>query len=138
MFATERRNALLKRGVRGVCMAALPALLLANTATVKASNLNFLDDTPMSYLEKEDIESIKRALIVVLNTKQIGEASRWTNDGTGNIVKMTATMTPESTNREGDRTCRGVAVVLVAKGQSMDLHPQFCGTGGTDWTLKKR
>jgi hypothetical protein len=120
-----------------VC-SALPALLLAGMPVAEASNLNFLNDTPMSYIKKPDIDSIKHALIEVLNKTKDGETTRWTNEGTGNSVKIDATMVPENTNQEGKKMCRRVSVVLTAKGQSMNLHPLFCGTSPTDWTLQKR
>jgi hypothetical protein len=121
----------------------LPAvLLLTNAAAAEAaagvSNLNFLNDTPLSYIKKPDMDSLKSALLDVLNTSKDGETSRWTNEDTGNAVQITATLTPESTGQEAEKKCRRVSVVLVAKGQSMNLHPQFCGTGKTDWKLKKR
>jgi hypothetical protein len=121
----------------GACLA-LPALLLPGISVAEASNLNFLNDTPMSYIKKADIDSIKRALIEVLNKKKDGETTRWTNVGTGNSVKIDATMIPESTDQEGKKTCRRVSIVLNAKGQSMNLHPKFCGTTQADWTLQKR
>ncbi|WP_157686930.1 hypothetical protein [Paraburkholderia phymatum] len=115
-----------------------PLLLLTGMTAAQASNLNFLNDTPMSYIKKPDMDSIKVALTDVLNTKKDGETTQWTNKGTGNSVKIDAAMTPESTSHEGSKTCRNVAVVLSAKGQSMNLHPRFCGTGKTDWALQKR
>ena len=114
------------------------ALLFANTVAAEASNLNFLKDTPLSYIKKADMDSLKRTLVEVLNTKQDGEVSRWSNEDTGNVVLITSTMKPESTSHEGNKTCRRVSIILSAKGQSMDLHPAFCATGKTDWTLKKR
>ncbi|MEM5338221.1 hypothetical protein [Paraburkholderia azotifigens] len=113
-------------------------LLLTGMGAADATNLNFLNDTPMSYIKKPDMDSIKVALTDVLNTKKDGETTQWTNEGTGNGVKIDAAMTPESTSQEGGKTCRMVKVVLLAKGQSMDLHPKFCGTGRTDWALQKR
>jgi hypothetical protein len=118
--------------------AALPVLLLAGIPVAEASNLNFLNDTPMSYIKKRDMDSIKNALVDVLNKKKDGERTGWTNEGTGNSVKIDATMVPENTSQEGNKTCRRVLVTLTAKGQSMDLHPRFCGTSQTDWTLQKR
>ncbi|MBN3751366.1 hypothetical protein G3N95_00320 [Paraburkholderia sp. Tr-20389] len=112
--------------------------LLMGMAAAHATNLNFLNDTPMSYIKKPDMDSIKVALTDVLNTKKDGETTQWTNEGTGNSVKIDAAMTPESTSQEGNKTCRNVTVVLSAKGQSMNLHPKFCGTGKTDWALQKR
>ncbi|SEJ81348.1 hypothetical protein SAMN05192539_101941 [Paraburkholderia diazotrophica] len=114
------------------------ALLLCSMASAEASNLNFLKDTPMSYIKKRDMDSIKSALVEVLNTKNDGETTRWINEGTGNSVKIDAAMTPESTSHEGEKTCRRVSVVLSAKGQSMILRPNFCGTGKTDWSLQQR
>jgi hypothetical protein len=134
MPVTKRKYAPLTRYARVV----LPLMLFADMATAVASNLNFLNDTPMSYITKRDIESIKIALTGVLNKTKDGETSRWTNEGTGNSVKIDAAMTPESTSQDGARTCRQVSVVLSAKGQSMLLHPKFCGTGKTDWALQKR
>ncbi|MBP0593926.1 hypothetical protein J8I87_30455 [Paraburkholderia sp. LEh10] len=118
--------------------AVFAAAFLFNFVAVQASNLNFLNDTPLSYMKPRDMDSIKRALTDVLNTKSDGEASQWTNAGTGNSVKIDAMMTPSDTSHDGKKTCRHVAIVLSAKGQSMNLHPVFCGTGKTDWALQKR
>jgi hypothetical protein len=73
------------------------SLLLTSMGAAEASNLNFLNDTPMSYIKKNDIDAIKVALTEVLNTKRDGEATQWTNQDTGNSVKIDATMTPENT-----------------------------------------
>ena len=116
----------------------VPVLLLAGMPSAGASNLNFLNDTPMSYIKKTDMDSIKSKLIEVLNTSKDGDTVRWANEGTGNSVRIDATIQPESTSQEGGKTCRLVSVVLSAKGQSMNLHPKFCGTGRTDWALQKR
>jgi len=129
----------LEKGLLTHCVRVASAvMLLTGTATAGASNLNFLNDTPMSYIKKPDMDSIKVALTDVLNTRKDGETTQWTNEGTGNSVKIDAAMTPESTSQEGGKTCRLVTVVLTAKGQSMNLHPKFCGTGRTDWALQKR
>lgn len=135
MFIQKRKSMLLVDCARA---AITSALLLANPVVTEASNLNFLKDTPISYINKPDMDSLKVALLEVLNTRKEGEASRWTNEGTGNGVAINATLTPENTSHEGEKTCRRIGVVLSAKGQSMDLHPEFCGKGKTDWTLKKR
>ncbi|WP_233809046.1 hypothetical protein [Paraburkholderia sp. HP33-1] len=92
----------------------------------------------MSYAKPRDMGSIKRALTDVLNTKSDGESSQWTNSDTGNSVKIDAMLTPSDTSHDGKKTCCHVAVALSAKGQSMNPHPVFCGTGKTDWALQKR
>ncbi|SAK48093.1 hypothetical protein AWB83_00959 [Caballeronia ptereochthonis] len=121
------------------CMhAALAAAIFVNGAGVQAHNLNFLDDTPLSYMKPRDMTSIKHALAEVLSTKGDGQTSQWTNEGTGNSVKIEASMTPERTTQDANKTCRQIAVVLSAKGQSLNLHPLFCRAGKTDWALQKR
>jgi hypothetical protein len=53
-------------------------------------------------------------------------------------VKIDATITIASTSKEGERTCRDLGVVLNAKGQSMNLRPQFCKQGSGKWQLQKK
>ncbi|MEM5341405.1 hypothetical protein [Paraburkholderia azotifigens] len=117
---------------------AFVSTFLASAATADASNLDFLNDTPMSYINKRDIESIRSALIDVLNTNADGEMGRWMNEGTGNSVQIGGMLTPETTIHEGTGTCRRVLVVLVAKGQSMEFHPRYCKSEREDWTLQRR
>jgi surface antigen len=117
----------------------LGGLLLAATVGAYAANLGFLGNTPVSYMKQRDIDSAKAAVFGALDSKQDGEAATWVNDGTGNSVHIDATITPQSTAKEGERTCRDVAVVLNAKGQSMTLRPQFCRAGSSGpWQLQKK
>ena len=127
------------RALQKHCMiAALAAAISVNGIGVQAHNLSFLDDTPVSYMKPRDMASIKHALAEVLNTKGDGQTSQWTNAGTGNSVKIVASMRPERTTHETGKTCRQIAVVLSAKGQSLNLHPLFCRVGQADWALQKR
>ncbi len=114
------------------------AVALACALPATAANLGFLNNTPMSYMTQRDIDSVKQEVIVALNTKKDGEAMQWSNQGSGNGVAVDATLTPDGTATEGERTCRSVAVALNAKGQSMNLHPKFCRTGNGQWQLQKR
>jgi hypothetical protein len=93
-------------------------LLLGGAIGAQAANLGFLNDTPISYMKQRDVDSI--------------------NEGTGNSVKIDATITIASTAKDGERTCRDVGVVLNAKGQSMTLRPQFCKQGSGNWQLQKK
>ena len=113
-------------------------LLLAATVGAYAANLGFLTDTPIAYMKQRDIDSVETAVFSALDSKQDGEAATWVNDGTGNSVHIDATITPQSTAKDGDRTCRDVAVVLNAKGQSVTLRPQFCREGSGKWHLQKK
>ncbi|MFM0041662.1 RT0821/Lpp0805 family surface protein [Paraburkholderia sediminicola] len=113
-------------------------LLLAGAVGAQAANLGFLNDTPISYMKQRDVDSIKNAVITALNDKQDGESASWVNEGTGNSVKIDATITIASTAKDGERTCRDVGVVLNAKGQSTSLRPQFCKQGSGNWQLQKK
>jgi surface antigen len=117
---------------------AVGAMLLVATCGAQASNLGFLNDTPLSYMKQGDIDSVKQAVDDALNQKQDGETVNWLNEGTGNSVKIDAVITLEQTMKDGDRTCRSTGVVLSAKGQSMNLRPVFCRQGSGAWRLKKR
>jgi hypothetical protein len=114
------------------------SLLLGGAIAAQAANLGFLNDTPITYMKQRDVDSIKGAVFTALNDKQDGESASWVNEGTGNSVKIDATITVASTAKEGERTCRDVGVVLNAKGQSMSLRPQFCKEGSGNWQLQKK
>ncbi|WP_434106843.1 RT0821/Lpp0805 family surface protein [Paraburkholderia caffeinilytica] len=113
-------------------------LLLGGAVGAQAANLGFLSDTPISYMKQRDVDSIRNAVVTALNDKQDGESASWVNEGTGNSVKIDATITVASTAKDGERTCRDVGVVLNAKGQSMNLRPQFCKQGSGNWQLQKK
>jgi surface antigen len=113
-------------------------LLLAAASGAQAANLGFLNDTPISYMKQRDIHSVKRAVFRALDESNDGETTNWLNEGTGNSVKIDATITPDRTTKEGDRTCRSTVVVLNAKGQSMNLHPLFCKQAGGAWQMQKK
>ncbi|WP_144108656.1 RT0821/Lpp0805 family surface protein [Paraburkholderia sp. BCC1886] len=121
-----------------LCQLAAGSLLLGAALGAQAANLGFLNDTPISYLKQRDTDSIKKAVFGALDNKQDGESTSWDNTGTGNSVKIDATITVASTAKDGARTCRDVGVVLNAKGQSMNLRPQFCKQGSGSWQLQKR
>ncbi|MEZ0601301.1 RT0821/Lpp0805 family surface protein [Paraburkholderia sp. IW21] len=113
-------------------------LLLGGAIGAQAANLGFLNDTPISYMKQRDVDSIKKAVFTALDEKQDGESMSWVNEGTGNSVKIDATITVASTAKDGERTCRDLGVALNAKGQSMNLRPQFCKQGGGSWQLQKK
>jgi surface antigen len=114
------------------------SLLLGATVCAQAANLDFLHDTPLAYMKQRDIDSIKHAVFSALNDRKDGESVTWVNDGTGNSVKIDANITPSGTTSNGARTCRDMAVVLNAKGQSVNLRPTFCKQGGGAWQMQKK
>jgi surface antigen len=114
------------------------ALLAAGSLAAQAANLGFLNDTPISYMKQPDIDSLKAAAFDALDKKQDGDKVNWTNEGTGNGVKLDAQMTIEDTAKDGANTCRTVRVVLNGKGQSVNLRPRYCREGSGRWILQKK
>ncbi|MEI6001684.1 hypothetical protein H3V53_32335 [Paraburkholderia bengalensis] len=114
------------------------ALLLASAVGASAANLSFLNDTPMAYMKQADNDSLRAAASEALDKKQDGESTTWNNEGLRNSTRIEAQLTPDATSKTGDRTCRSLHVVLSAKGQSMNLNPQFCRQGEGRWVLQKK
>ena len=93
-------------------------------------------NTPISYMKERDLQQLNRAA----RTALAGEALDWNNDGTGNLVHVTGTITPLDTKKDGDRSCRTLAIVAKAKGQTQTWSPTACKDGGPDskWQLLKQ
>ncbi|CAG9230590.1 conserved exported hypothetical protein [Paraburkholderia sabiae] len=124
--------------IRAAFQLSVGGLLLAGAVGAQAANLGFLNDTPISYMKQADNDSLKAAAFDALDKKQDGESVTWNNDGLRNSTKIEAQLTPDATSKTGDRTCRQMHVVLSAKGQSMNLNPQFCREGTGRWVLQKK
>jgi surface antigen len=124
------------RGIAGSVSAAL-ALSCACTCAY-AANLNFLKDTPVSYMKPADRQALNRAAQQALDTKKDGESLKWNNDGTGNTVHIEGTVTPRDTVKSEGQTCRKVTLVAVAKGQTQTFSPTACKQGGGEWRIKKQ
>lgn len=103
-----------------------------------AANLGFLQNTPMSYMNQADYNSLQDAVRDAVANKADGESATWSNEGSRNGVRINSTITPSNTQKEGNKTCRDTEIVINAKGQSMTLHPHFCRTGEGAWTFQKQ
>jgi surface antigen len=114
------------------------AALLAGATVGQAANLNFLKDTPISYMKDADRKALNEAAQIALETKQDGESLKWSNAGTGNSVSITGTITPDSTSKKGDQTCRTATLVAIAKGQTQSWTPTVCKQGSGPWKILKQ
>jgi hypothetical protein len=122
---------------RTLCALSAALLVTVGMGSAHAANLNFLHDTPMSWMTQQDYDSLTHTVRDVVANKADGEATTWSNEGSRNPVKIDATVTPTSTERDGDKTCRNTEVVINAKGQTMTLRPRFCRTGTSAWVYQK-
>ncbi|CAB3787768.1 hypothetical protein LMG28688_02536 [Paraburkholderia caffeinitolerans] len=117
--------------------AALGALLLALASPPAWSAPGgFLESTPMSQLDKNDIAALNSTVSVVLNTKDDGESIQWSRPATADRAEVSATITPEGTSIKNGRTCRFVAVTVNAGPHAVKLRPQFCRTTQAEWELQ--
>lgn len=114
------------------------AALLAGATFSHATNLNFLKDTPVSYMKEADRKALNDAAQVALETKKDGESMEWNNSGTGNSVSIKGTVTPRDTSKEGDRTCRTTTLVAIAKGQTQSWTPTVCKQGSGPWKILRQ
>jgi len=115
-------------------------VFLSYAAGSYAANLGFLMNTPISYMKQRDLQQLNRAARTALDSKQDGEALDWNNDGTGNSVHVEGTITPLNTRKDGDRSCRTLAIVARAKGQTQTWAPTACKDNAPDskWQLLKQ
>ncbi|MEM5312885.1 RT0821/Lpp0805 family surface protein [Paraburkholderia sp. JHI869] len=103
-----------------------------------AANLGFLNNTPMSFMNQADYNSLQNAVRDAVEHKADGETANWSNEGSRNSTRINSTITPSNTQKEGDKTCRDTEVVITAKGQSMTLRPHFCRVGEGAWKFQKQ
>ncbi|CAG9264474.1 hypothetical protein [Paraburkholderia unamae] len=113
-------------------------LITIGVGSAHAANLGFLNNTPMSFMNQADYNSLQNAVRQAVETKADGESTTWTNEGSRNGTRINSTITPSNTQKEGDKTCRDTEVVITAKGQSMTLRPHFCRKGEGAWVFQKQ
>lgn len=116
----------------------IACVLLAGPICAQAANLGFLKHTPISYMKQRDIQLLNNAARTALDTKEDGQSLDWSNAGAGNPVSIKGTITPTSTNKSGERTCRAMTIVAVAKGQTQSWSPKVCKQGNGKWELQRQ
>jgi surface antigen len=124
--------------VRACVQSTAATLLVAGAAAASAANLGFLNDTPISYMKQRDLQALNSAASKALDTQKDGESVEWNNQGTGNPVPIRGTITPQDSVKQGDRTCRKVTLVAIAKGQTQTWTPTACKASGGKWKLLKQ
>ncbi|MBU6494320.1 MAG: hypothetical protein KGK15_13800 [Burkholderiales bacterium] len=114
------------------------AALSAATSLYAQSNLGFLHDTPMTFLQDRDSDALYQSVANVAEHNRDGQTTRWTNEGMGNPVVVSAAITPQKTVKTVTQTCRDLVVVLYSKGQKQAFYPNLCRTADGKWQLTRR
>ncbi|CAB3796727.1 hypothetical protein [Pararobbsia alpina] len=133
--ASQRSSATVTAALRHVAGPTLVALACISTA--HAQNLGFMHDSPISFMKQKDMASLKASLSTALDQATDGQTSEWSNQGLGNAVPITATITPKDHLENKGMSCRHVAIQLSARNQQQVWQPLFCKTS-EGWKLQKR
>jgi surface antigen len=128
----------LKRVSAQLAVSFVASCVLLAGGAAQAANLGFLNNTPITYMKQRDLQALNKGAHTALDTKQDGESLDWNNEGAGNPVAIDGTITPSSTDKKGDRTCRKLTMVAHAKGQAQTWAPTICKTDGGSWALLKQ
>lgn len=102
-----------------------------------AQNLGFLHDSPISFMKQKDMASLTTALDEALDKNADGQTSEWSNQGLGNPVPITGSITPKDALEDNGLNCRHLAVRLSARNQEQNWQPLYCKTA-QGWKIQKR
>jgi surface antigen len=89
-----------------------------------AQNLGFLQDSPISRMNREDTALMTRNYQQALDSLPDGHTNAWTNPKTG----ASGTATPLKTSKEKGMTCRLTEITNHAGGMSGRSEWNFCKT----------
>lgn len=95
-------------------------------------------NTPISYIKERDLQQLNVAARAALETKADSESLEWNNQGAGNPVDVHGTITPSDTVKDANKTCRKLAIVAQAKGQTQTWSPVACKVGTDKWKPLKQ
>jgi len=121
------------RALKRIAVQPIASCVALARGAAEAANLGFLNHTPITYMKQRDLQALNNAAHSALDTKQDGESLDWNNEGAGNPVAIKGTVTPLDTNKNGERTCRKLTMVVQAKGQTQTWAPAVCKPDGGKW-----
>lgn len=107
------------------------ACLLAIPAT-QAANLGFLNDSPMSYFNDEDVRLLREAALKVLENKSSRTKESWTNPATGHSGRVESR---GAFTAEGGLACRRLRLSNRAKGMEGQATYTVCKDAEKGWMI---
>jgi len=107
------------------------ACLFMNPAT-QAANLGFLNDSPMSYFDDEDIRLLREAALKVLENKSSRTKESWTNPATGHSGRVEGR---GAFTAEGGLACRRLRLSNRAKGMEGQATYTVCKDAEKGWMI---
>ena len=97
-----------------------------------AFNTQFLNNTPLSKMNDEDVRLFKEAVYATLDGDADGTARAWSNTKT----RAGGEITPVRTFEDGGETCREIEIANSAGGLSNRSRATLCRVPGGAWRLK--
>jgi surface antigen len=107
-----------------VCLFAIPV--------TQAANLGFLNDSPMSYFDDEDIRLLREAALKVLENKSSRTKESWTNPATGHSGRVEGR---GAFTAEGGLACRRLRLSNRAKGMEGQATYTVCKDAEKGWMI---
>jgi surface antigen len=109
------------------CVALLT--LVALSAPVSASNIQFLRDAPIAKMTKEDLALFQTNMREALEQDPDGTTRRWENPNTG----ASGTLTPVSTSEQNGVKCRRLDIVNTVQGLTARSTFNMCRQADGTW-----
>jgi hypothetical protein len=107
-------------------------LLLISTAT-NAANLGFLNNSPASMYNKDDITLMDQTINKALNELSDKEKLDWNNPKTTASGSVFVSNTHKTKVEQAVLTCRDVNLVNQAKNQKRNTKLTFCKDNENNW-----
>ena len=121
------------RSRRFLLMSAVAAMVSAAVAPpVHAFNTQFLNNTPLSKMNNEDVTLFKAAVHAALDEDADGTVRVWSN----NKTRAGGEITPLRTFEDRGETCRELEIANSAGGLSNRSLATLCHVQGGAWRLK--
>lgn len=121
------RNTKLKSKNKAMILAAL--ILLGGTTSVCATNLQWLNYSPVRFFTDQDWQLAKAAARNALDNAKDGETVEWKNAKSGNF----GSLTPIATESKDGTTCRMLKIANHARDLDGTSVYEFCQRSGGRW-----
>ena len=113
-------------------VAVIVVMASAAAPPAHAFNTQFLNNTPLSKMNNEDVTLFKAAVYAALDGDADGTARAWSNTKT----RASGEITPVRTFDDGGETCRELEIANSAGGLSNRSRATLCHVPGGAWRLK--
>ena len=111
-------------------MIVLACAMIPHPAT--AGNLSFLNNTPLSFFQRDDVDLMRKNALAVLESAQPNARQDWSNPRTG--ASGFAQVTGQFTMADGT-LCKRVRVFNRAGGMEGEATYPVCKHAGRGWTI---